>query len=194
LTKLQGRYHTYYGKFIDIFSYEVQNCDEMEVLLKDKLSEYTIDPRCELLKKSYLKHYQSVFRYHCKTDYVSTKQKPNTNSLRIRKVPYKIIVHQNILKIFDINSLDDLLNKTFDKDYLFSLSGDIENLFKIALEGRLVRNQRRTTDKPYNMRDCSDVLKCIISLFNFTLKREKKRSKRIDGKCTDITPYHFYKN
>jgi hypothetical protein len=194
LKLLQGRYQTYYGKHIDVFVYEVQNYDEMEILLKDKLSDYTLDPRCELLKKSYLKHYQSVFKHHCKTDYVCCKQTPNTNSLRIQKVPYKIIVHQNILKLFDISSLDDLLDKEIDRYYLSGISEHMDNIFKITCKGQLVRNRSQSTNQQPGIRRCCEELNSIIKVFHFTFKKGKRKKKIIDGEQIDITSFHFFKN
>lgn len=189
LSKLQGRYHTYYGKNIEIYAYEVQNYDELEVLLKDKLLDYTLDPRCELLKKCYLKHYQSVFKHYCKTNYISCEKKPSTIHVRIRNFSHKIITHQNLLKLFNVDNLDSLIGKKIERHELFSLSEDIQNLFIIARDGRLVRNQR--CSGTFTLKNCSETLSTIMKIFDLSFKRGRRKATKIKGKNVDLTPYFF---
>ena len=81
MSALKGRYITYYGKYLKIFAYPVGEGDEysrIEKILKHKLSEYLIDPKCELLKSQYLEHYKSVFKSTCGVDHVKCVTAKNT--------------------------------------------------------------------------------------------------------------------
>tara|TARA_R110000803_G_scaffold92570_1_gene160068 strand:- start:1420 stop:2073 length:654 start_codon:yes stop_codon:yes gene_type:complete len=191
LSKLQSRYQTYYGKNIEVFAYKVENYNELEIKLKNILSDYTLDPRCELLKKSYLEYYKDTFKKCCKTDYISCVKKENSLSLRIKKVPYKIIVHQKLLKLFDINYLDSLLDKVYSRQDLEHFIQYIDDIQNIAWEGRLIREQRYKGT--FTLRNCTESLRKILHLFNLTIIRDKYKKQRINGRQVDITNYYFSK-
>lgn len=59
LCDLSTRYHTYYGKRIQVLAYPVKgDYSAIEGEIKSKLDTYTIDPRCELVKKTLLRALQ----------------------------------------------------------------------------------------------------------------------------------------
>jgi len=190
IIKLQFRYQTYYGKNIKIFAYEVENYDELEIILLNKLSDYKIDPRCELLKKNYLEYYKTVFKSLCKTDYKTCKKKLNTLSLRIKKISYKIILHQELLKMFNIVCLETLEDKVFEKLELSSFSENIQRMDSIALEGGLIRQQRGS--HIWSLKNLSETLRKILKLFKLTIIRKQKKM-RTNGKRLDISKFFIKK-
>jgi len=191
IIKLQARYQTYYGKNIKVFAYEVENYDELEVIIMEKLSDYKLDPRCELLKKNYLEYYKTVFKCCCKTDYKTCEKKLNTLYLRIKKIPYKIILHQELLKMFNIVCLPSLEGKVIERLELSSFSENIQRMNSIALEGKLFRQQKVL--HLWSIRNSLETLRKVLKFFKLTIiqnKRKKVRTK-IDGISKNIDISNF---
>jgi len=192
IDKLQSRYQTYYGKNIKIFAYDVKNCDKLEGIILSELSAYKIDPRCELLKKKYLEYYKTVFKKCCKTDYITCEKKPNNLHVRIKKISYKIILHQELLKMFNITSLESLEDKIIERTELCSYSENIKRIYEIAFEGGLIR-QKRNSDISSSLRNASETLRTVLKVFKLTITR-KIRQKRVGGKIVDISKFIIRKN
>ena len=193
LPKLQTRYQTYYGKTIDVYAYMVKNNTETENILKDILKDYTLDPRCELLKKLYLSYYQEIFKKICNTDFIKIKRKLNTKIICINKILYKKIIHQKLLKIFDIDDLQNMSGKKLTKEELQSHFDDIIFLENIGVKGNIIRSYRGGKDKDvWTIATYSKTLWRIMSLFNMSFKKEKRRQRRrIDKKRIDVSDYYF---
>lgn len=195
ISALKGRYITYYGKYLKIFAYPVGEGDEysrIEKILKHKLYEYLIDPKCELLKSQYLEHYKSVFKSTCGVDHVKCVTAKNTKYKCVTQYVNRHIIHQRLLKTFNINKLSELEDTIISNEKLMSILPELESIIELSKQRKIYR-QDRSTNKEENLR----IFRCIVSLssvlkvFGLNFYKHKRQRIRIGGRQVDNSSYCF---